>query len=68
MRKIEIPAAAWTTTTGYKLEKAAFDPNSEDIYLQLLAQSVAPGESVQIAPGVWFSKTIELQFDPDPAP
>ena len=68
MRNIKIPAAAWTTATGDKLKKAAANYSAEEIDLQLLADSLAPGESTQIAPGVWFSKTIELQFDPDPAP
>jgi hypothetical protein len=68
MRKIEIPAGAWTTTTGDDLKKATPNHSPEEIDLQLLADSLAPGDSVQIAPGVWFSKTIELQFDPDPAP
>jgi hypothetical protein len=64
MRKLKIPEAAWTTATGHKLKKAANQHSAEEINLQLLAHS----ESAQIAPGVWFSKTVELQFDPDPAP
>jgi hypothetical protein len=68
MRKLKIPRAAWTTATGEKLKEAEAQFNAEEIDLQLLADSLAPGESVQIAPDVWFSMTIELQFDPDPAP
>jgi hypothetical protein len=66
--KLKIPGAAWTTAIGNKLKQAGYQDNAEEIDLQLLADSLAPGESTQIAPGVWFSKTIELQFQPKPAP
>ena len=71
MSKLKKPAAAWTTATGDKLKEAGDQHSAEEIDLQLLADSLAPGapgESTQIAPGLWFSKTIELRFDPDPAP
>ena len=68
MRKLKIPEAAWTTATGDKLKRTAPNTNAERIDLQLLADSLAPGESLEIVPGTWFSKTIELQFEPDPAP
>ena len=51
-----------------KLKEALPQHSAKEIDLQLLAGSLAPGESTPIAPGVWFSKTVELQFDPDPAP
>jgi hypothetical protein len=68
MRKLKNPAAASTTATRDKLKNATANHNPEEIDLQLLADSLAPGESVQIATGFQFSKPTELQFDPDPAP
>jgi hypothetical protein len=68
MRKLKDPEAAWTTATGDKLKEAASQYNPEEIDLQLLTDSLAPGESVQIAPGRWISKSIELQVNPRPAP
>jgi hypothetical protein len=68
MRKLKIPAAAWTTATGDKLKETRSQHNAEEIDLQLLADSLAPGKSVQIAPGIRFSKPVKLQFDPDPVP
>jgi hypothetical protein len=49
MRKLKIPAAAWTTATGEKLKETRLQRNPEEIDLQLLADSLAPGESVEIA-------------------
>jgi hypothetical protein len=68
MSKPKIPEAVWTTATGDKLKEARTQDNAEEIDLQLLADSLAPGESVEIAPGLWFSRIIELQFDPNPPP
>jgi len=62
-RKIKIPEAAWRTATGDD-SKRTHTRNAEQVDLQLLA----PGKSVQLAPGIWFSRPIPLQFDPDPAP
>jgi hypothetical protein len=62
-RKIKIPEAAWRTATGDD-SKRTHNRNAEQVDLQLLA----PGKSVQLAPGIWFSRPIPLQFDPDPAP
>ena len=68
MRDVKNPAAAWTTATGNIPKKITLNNKAEEVNLQLLASTLQSGESVQIAPGIWFSKPIELQFDPDPAP
>lgn len=68
MPKLKIPAADWTTATGDKLGKPTSNHNAEGIDLQHLAGNLAPGESVQLAPGIWFFIPIPVQFDPDPVP
>jgi hypothetical protein len=68
MREVKSPAAAWTTATGNNPKKTRPKDKAEEVNLQILASTLQSGESVQIAPGIWFSKLIELQFDPDPVP
>jgi hypothetical protein len=68
MRDVKIPVTAWTTATGNNPKKTGSNPNAEEVYLQLLASTLQPGESVQIAPGLWFTIPIPVQFDPNPVP
>jgi hypothetical protein len=68
MSKRKNPAGAWTIATGNNPKKTASNNNAEEVDVQFLASALQPGESVQIAPGLWFTIPIPLQFDPDPAP
>jgi hypothetical protein len=68
MRDVKKPAAAWTTATGNIPKKTTPNHNAEEVNLQLLASILQSGESVQIAPGLWFTIPSPVQFDPHPAP
>ena len=68
MRDVKNPAAAWTTATGNIPKKITPNNKAEEVNLQLLASILQSGESVQIAPGLWFTIPSPVQFDPHPAP
>jgi hypothetical protein len=68
MKKLKNSAAGWPTALGKRPLAGAPELTPKELDLQLLAEGLAPGESVQFSPDVWFSKPASLVLDLEPVP
>jgi hypothetical protein len=68
MRKLKNPAAACLTAPGKTPLYGASEFIAKELDLQLLAEVLAPGESVQLSPDIWLSKPVSLVLDLEPVP